>query len=117
MRRKATAWPGKWSLDALPGITSIRAFDDAYTAPFHGFRDAADYYHRASAMRIIERIRLPALVITGRYDINVAPSVAYRIHKAIPGSRFAVFERSGHLPFFEEPREFVSLLEAFLAGK
>ena len=63
------------------------------------------------------KFRLPALVITGRYDINVAPSVAYRIHKAIPGSRFVVFERSGHLPFFEEPREFVSRLDAFLSGK
>ena len=33
MRRKAAAWPGKWKLDALPRIRSIREFDDAYTAP------------------------------------------------------------------------------------
>jgi predicted alpha/beta-fold hydrolase len=43
MRRKAAAWPGRWSLAPLARIDSIRAFDDAYTAPFHGFRDAADY--------------------------------------------------------------------------
>src|SRR5205085_2094397 len=33
---------------------------------------------------------MPTLVITGRYDINVAPSTAWKIHKAIPGSRWEV---------------------------
>src|SRR5215204_1557237 len=40
----------------------------------------------------------PVLVGTGRHDLNVAPAVAYRTHKAIPGSRFVVFEKSGHTP-------------------
>ena len=65
----------------------------------------------------IRKFRFPTLVITGRYDMNVAPVVAYKIHQAIPGSKFAVFERSGHLPFFEEPDEFVRVMEEFLAGK
>ncbi|HET7499677.1 MAG TPA: alpha/beta fold hydrolase [Kofleriaceae bacterium] len=64
----------------------------------------------------IRKYRFPALVITGRYDINVAPSVAYKMHKAIPGSKFVVFEKSGHLPFFEEPEPFVRTLEAFLGA-
>ena len=51
--------------------------------------------------------RMPTLVMTGRYDINVAPSTAWKIHKAIPGSRWEVFENSGHLPYFEEPEKFV----------
>ena len=62
----------------------------------------------------LPKFRFPTLVATGRYDFNVAPLVAYRIHQAIPGSRFAVFERSGHLPFFEEPDEFLRVLEEFL---
>jgi proline iminopeptidase len=65
----------------------------------------------------IRKFRFPTLVITGRYDMNVAPVVAYKIHQTIPGSNFAVFERSGHLPFFEEPDEFVRVMEEFLAGK
>jgi len=63
----------------------------------------------------LPKFKFPTLVITGRYDINVAPAVAYRIHKAIPNSRFVVFERSGHLPFYEEPEGFVSVLEEFLS--
>jgi proline iminopeptidase len=64
----------------------------------------------------IRKFKFPTLVITGRYDINVAPSVAYKMHKAIPGSKFVVFERSGHLPFFEEPEAFVRALESFLGS-
>jgi proline iminopeptidase len=62
----------------------------------------------------LRKYKFPTLVITGRYDINVAPSVAYKMHKAIPNSKFVVFEKSGHLPFFEEPEPFVKALEAFL---
>jgi len=57
------------------------------------------------------------MVMTGRYDINVAPLVAYKIHEAIPGSRFVVFERSGHIPFYEEPDAFVHAAEEFLDAK
>ena len=65
----------------------------------------------------IRKFKFPVLVMCGRFDINVAPLVAYRIHQAIPGSKFRVFERSGHLPFYEELDAFVKAVEDFLAGK
>src|SRR4029078_12998697 len=58
------------------------------------------------------KFRFPTLVVTGRYDINVAPSVAWAIHRAIPSLEFAVFERSGHLPFVEEEDAFVQRLKS-----
>jgi proline iminopeptidase len=63
----------------------------------------------------LHKFTFPTLVITGRYDMNVAPIVAWNIHRAIPGSKLAVFERSGHFPFYEEPEEFVRVIEEFLA--
>ena len=68
MRRKAAAFPGAFSLDALRGIWTVRRFDEAFTAPHHGFRDADDYYYRASALRVIDRIRVPALIIAAEDD-------------------------------------------------
>lgn len=62
----------------------------------------------------LAKYRFPTLVMTGRYDMNVAPVVAYKIHKAIPGSEFVVFDRSGHLPFYEEPDKFLQTVEGFL---
>jgi len=74
MRRKAAAFPGSFSLDPLRRIWTVRQFDEAYTAPHHGFRDASDYYYRASAMRVIDRIRVPALIISAEDDPFVPAS-------------------------------------------
>ncbi len=65
----------------------------------------------------IRKFHFPVMVITGQFDMNVAPVVAYKIHQAIPGSRFVVFERSGHIPFYEEPEAFDRAVEDFLQSK
>jgi proline iminopeptidase len=64
----------------------------------------------------LPKYHFPVIVMTGRFDMNVAPVVAYKIHKAIPGSQFVVFDRSGHLPFYEEADKFVQTVESFLGG-
>ncbi len=63
----------------------------------------------------LPQFKFPTLVVTGRYDFNVAPSVAWGIHKAIPGSELAVLEKTGHLPFCEEVDGFVARVQGFLA--
>src|SRR4030095_38959 len=68
MRRKAAVVPGVFTLEPLRRIWTVRQFDEAYTAPHHGFRDAADYYYRASALRVADRIRVPTLVIAAEDD-------------------------------------------------
>jgi proline iminopeptidase len=62
----------------------------------------------------LAKFRFPTIVMTGRFDMNVAPSVAYRIHQAIPGSRFVVFEKSGHIPFYEESEKFEQTVQSFV---
>ena len=59
--------------------------------------------------------RFPVLVITGRYDMNVAPLTAWDLAHAIPGAKLVFFEHSGHLPSYEEPDRYVAVLEDFLA--
>jgi proline iminopeptidase len=58
--------------------------------------------------------KFPVLVITGRYDMNVAPLTAWRLAHAIPGAKLVFFEQSGHLPAYEEPDKYVAVLEEFL---
>ena len=65
---------------------------------------------------VLPTFKMPTLVITGRYDINVAPSTAWKIHNAIPGSHWEVFEKSGHLPYFEEPEKFAQVVGDFLGN-
>jgi len=73
MRRKNRCWPGRYDLARLARVRTVRDFDEAYTAPHFGFESAADYYYRASAMRVIDRLRVPALVITAEDDPFVPP--------------------------------------------
>jgi len=62
----------------------------------------------------LPKFHCPALVITGRYDMNVAPLTAWKIYKAIPGAKFMAFEKSGHLPSYEEPDKYVKVVNDFL---
>jgi proline iminopeptidase len=61
--------------------------------------------------------QFPTLVITGRYDMNVAPLTAWRLAHAIPGAKIVFFEQSGHLPSYEEPDKYVAIIEDFLSGR
>lgn len=58
--------------------------------------------------------KFPTLVINGRFDMNVAPLTAWRLAHAIPGAKLVFFEHSGHLPSYEEPDRYISVLEEFL---
>ena len=75
MRRKARVFPGDFDLTGLWKVWSIRTFDDRYTAPHHGFNGAADYYYRASAMRVIDRVARPSLMLSAADDPFVPPHI------------------------------------------
>ncbi len=94
MRRKDRCRPGTFDLSALNAIKTVRQFDEVYTAPYFGFRDAEDYYHRASAMRVIDRVAVPALVITADDDPFV-PSAPFH-HPRITGNPYIDLRISAH---------------------
>ncbi len=62
----------------------------------------------------LSKFTCPTLAITGRYDMNVAPLTAWRMYKSIPGSHLEIFEKSGHLPSYEEPDKYVHVVDSFL---
>jgi uncharacterized protein len=60
--------PGLFDGVQLMAASSLHAFDDLFTAPLHGFKDADDYYARASARPHLRRIRIPALALNALND-------------------------------------------------
>jgi predicted alpha/beta-fold hydrolase len=102
MRRKERCFPGRFPLDRLPAIRTVRQFDAAFTAPHFGFASAEDYYHRASAMRVIDRIAVPALVITAEDDPFV-PAAPFRDSSVTgnPNITLILSRRGGHCGFLE----------------
>jgi hypothetical protein len=77
---------------------SLFEFDDVFTAPVCGFGRAVDYYRLASAIRVCEGIRLPALVIAAEDDplVPVAPLERLR---GCPSVELAITRHGGHLGF------------------
>jgi predicted alpha/beta-fold hydrolase len=100
MRRKHQRHPGLYDLSTLDAIKTVREFDQTFTAPYFGFRNAEDYYHRASAMRVIDRIRVPALIITAEDDPFV-PSAPFHDPKvtANPNLDLRLSRHGGHCGF------------------
>jgi hypothetical protein len=100
MRRKNRLQPGAFDLSRLRSIRTVRAFDEHVTAPHFGFRSASDYYHRASAMRVIDRIRVPALIITAEDDPFV-PAAPFRDPKVTgnPWIELHLLPHGGHCGF------------------
>jgi proline iminopeptidase len=64
----------------------------------------------------LKTLKMPTLIVTGRYDRVALPRFAVQFKKYAPQAQFVMFERSGHLPFIEEPEEFFKVLREFLAG-
>ena len=105
MRRKAEAFPGRFPLDGLSRVRTVRDFDERFTAPYHGFRDASDYYHRASALRVIDRITIPTLVIAAEDDPFVpAAQFSDGAFARNPHVTVVTTPHGGHCGFISEPR-------------
>lgn len=86
--------PGK-----LSSIKSLLEFDNSYTAPIHGFKDAIDYYEQCSSIRFIESIERPTLIVNALNDPFLSgdcfPS---HLHNHVY-LKFEFPERGGHVGF------------------
>ncbi len=65
---KARTYPDLIDGDAIRHARTWEQYDDAVTAPLHGFRDARDYWARSSSMRYLALICRPTLLINSRDD-------------------------------------------------
>jgi hypothetical protein len=95
--------PEKACFDAsrLGRLTRIRDYDDAVSAPMHGFASADDYYRRASAGPFIPRIRIPTLLLHAEDDPMVPPSCARPWLERAPRAVEQLWsDRGGHVGWF-----------------
>ena len=66
--RKAVRFPGLLDAQAIAAATTFREFDTLVTARLHGFRDADEYWLRASSKPLLKSVVLPTLVINAKND-------------------------------------------------
>jgi len=65
---KLARFPGLYDGATVRAARSFREFDDAVTAPLHGFRGVDHYWTSASSGPWLERVRVPTLLINARND-------------------------------------------------
>jgi predicted alpha/beta-fold hydrolase len=78
--------------------TRLIDFDDQYTAPRSGFRDAADYYERCSSEQFLPAIQVPTLLLTSRDDPMI-PSELFRRAQLSLSTQLHVAHGGGHLGY------------------
>ena len=107
MKPKALAkWaqhPGLFDRERLLAARDLHDFDDAFTAPVHGFRNADDYWARASAKPRLRELRVPTLVLNARNDPFVPAASLPRPHEVSPSVTLWQPAHGGHVGFAGGP--------------
>lgn len=107
LTRKKALMDVPYALEAFESIRTLIDFDNAYTAPAFGYRDAFDYYAHASANRQLLKIRLPSLVVHAQDD----PFIPFKVFdhpafRANPMLHLLAPRFGGHVAFLSrrQPR-------------
>jgi predicted alpha/beta-fold hydrolase len=105
-RRKAMVFPRAYDRNRAAGIRSLREFDDRITALYSGFSSADDYYYRAAAARVVDRIAVPTLILHALDDpfIRLTPESREKIN-ANPNITLIESNHGGHCAFLSQPDE------------
>jgi predicted alpha/beta-fold hydrolase len=103
LRAKARLFPDTFDTSRLRGITSLRDFDDKITAYYCGFTGADDYYDRAAATHVVDRIAVPTFILHAANDpfIRILPETRRKIQNN-PNITFLETADGGHCSYLAQ---------------
>lgn len=101
LRAKRVLFPEQITEEAIKNIVTLKDFDDAYTAPAHGFKDALDYYASCSCNQFLSKIPVPSLVLNAKNDSFLGNACyPYDEAKNNPNLHLEVPDFGGHVGFW-----------------
>jgi predicted alpha/beta-fold hydrolase len=107
IKAKAVRFPTGLDTSKSHQIRTLREFDNLYTAPVHGFRDAEDYWARSSARQYLQGIRVPALLLNARDDpFLTSESFPYLEAEKNPDFFLEAPKWGGHVGFIDSASNF-----------
>jgi uncharacterized protein len=96
---KAMLMPGL-ETKHLHSIQTMLDFDEAYTAPLHGFDNATQYYQKCSSIGFLKDITIPTLIVNTKNDPFLSKECfPVDLLKAHPFVRLEIPNRGGHVGF------------------
>lgn len=97
---KSYIYPDKLSYEGYWKINTFRQFDDTYTSPLHGFKNASDFYKTSSCDQFLEKIVVPTLIVNAANDPFLTPECYPKeILKDHPHVHLEIPARGGHVGF------------------
>lgn len=100
VREKATRFPEQISTAGLDAMRTFAEFDDAYTGPIHGFKDADEYWTSCSCRPVLLKISVPTLLISALDDPFLTPECfPIEAAKENPNLHLLTPKHGGHLGF------------------
>ena len=100
VEQKAEQFPGIVNLENFDRIKRWQDFDDYFSAPLNGYKDAADFYEKASAKNYMQGIQVPALLVNAKNDPILKPECSpARLCEKHPHVYLEQPERGGHVGF------------------
>ncbi len=104
MMRRAVRVKFRWMTMPIPlpnlrKLNDFTAFDDAITAPLHGFRNVQHYYDECSSKRYLKRIRIPTLIIHAEDDPFMTPAVVPKPNALSNKVTLELSAHGGHVGF------------------
>ncbi|CAG1011089.1 hypothetical protein BURK2_04176 [Burkholderiales bacterium] len=100
---KAQLFPEHFDLPAIRRAFTLKAFDNAVTAPMFGYRDAVDYWRRASSKPELADIAVPTLVLNAKNDPFLPAAALPHPHEVSPALTLEQPEEGGHVGFLTGP--------------
>ena len=101
--QKLDQHPGLFSRDALLAARDLHAFDNVFTAPLHGFKNADDYWLRASAKPYMGSIAVPALALNALNDPFIPAWSLPQSAGVSPSVTLWQHDHGGHVGFPSAP--------------
>jgi uncharacterized protein len=98
-KQKASQFPGLFDADRATRAKTLFDFDDAYTAPVHGFKNVHDYWSRASSKPLLAHIAVPTLVLNAKNDPFLPRKALPKKREVSPVVTLEQPEQGGHVGF------------------
>lgn len=102
-RLKLKQFPNLFDAAAMERARNMREFDDAVTAPLHGFKNVDDYWTRASSKPALRHIRVPTRLIHARNDPFTPARILPTARDASHYVSFDFSDAGGHVGFLSGP--------------
>lgn len=108
-KAKMKDFPEKMTASDYKKITSLLQFDNVYTAPAHGFKDAFDYYEKNSSLQFLPNIQIPVYILNSEND-SFLSSACYPIELVsnMKNLHLEIPKYGGHVGFHQTNKLYYS---------